>query len=232
MPANSTRSRRPSDRSQTPAIMATAKFQKQAMMAQEFIAPGQPDADPAVLADLRLRLQGSQTQETAARAEARRLAHELALARRLLKFSFDGPAPVRTAAAADGRRLSTALLTGKMVYHLDVCERRGTHTVIAGWAFCPLAGWDARFATVTLILRHDDIAYMTGGGSVPRPDIAAHYAAQPAGASGGARGLEGAGFSCEILHDSLPADTEWKVVLRLDCDGLACEQFTGRRLRF
>ena len=55
-----------------------------------------PEMDPAAVADLRLRLHGSQAQELAARAEVRRLARELALTRRLLRFAFDGPPPVRT----------------------------------------------------------------------------------------------------------------------------------------
>ena len=59
------------------------------------------NADPALLADLRLRFQGSHEQEQAARAETRRLARELALARRLLKFSFDGPPPPRPVEAAE-----------------------------------------------------------------------------------------------------------------------------------
>ncbi len=190
-----------------------------------------PGADPAVLADLRLRLQGSLAQEAAARAEARRLARELALARRLLKFSFDGPPPVRVVEAAEIRRSPAGLLTDRMIYHLDVCEDRGTHTAVSGWAFCPANGWDMRAATIQVLLRHGDTAYLAVGGCVPRPDVAAFYATQPVEASGGARGLEGAGFACEILNDSLPAGLDLQVVLRLECEGLACEQFTGQRLR-
>ncbi len=190
-----------------------------------------PDADPAVLADLRLRLQGSLAQESAARAEARRLARELALARRLLKFFSDGPPPARAPVAVEIRPAPARLLTGRMVYHLDMCENHGTHTAVSGWAFCPAHGWDMRAATIKVLLRHGDTAYEAVGGCVPRPDVAAFYATQPVEASGGARGLEGAGFACEILNDSLPADLDLQVVLRLDCESLACEQFTGQRLR-
>ena len=195
------------------------------------IPAADPEGDPAVLADLRLRLRSSQAQERAARAEARRLARELALARRLLKFSFDGPPPVRVVEAAQIGRASAGLLTARMVYHLDTCENLGTHTAISGWAFCPVDGWDARAATVTLRLHHGDTTYVASAGFVPRPDIAAHYAAQPPEASGGARGLEGAGFACEILNASLPAAVDLKVILRLEGEGRACEQFTGHRLR-
>ena len=52
-------------------------------------------ADAALVEDLKLRLQGAQTQETAARAEVRRLAGELAIARRLLRFFVDAPVPRR-----------------------------------------------------------------------------------------------------------------------------------------
>ena len=193
--------------------------------------PADPETDPAVLADLRLRLHGSQTQERAARAEARRLARELSLARRLLKFAFDGPPPVRMVEAARIEGSPASLLTARMIYHLDTCEDRGTHTAISGWAFCPFAGWDARATAVTLRLHHGDTTYVAFTAFVPRPDIAVHYAAQPPEASGGALGLEGAGFACEILNDSLPAGIDLKVILRLECEGRACEQFTGQRLR-
>ena len=194
------------------------------------LPPG-PVGDPAVLADLRTRLQGSQAQEQAARAEARRLARELALARRLLKFAFDGPPPVRVAAAEEIPRAPAALLTAGMIYHLDACEDFGTHTAISGWAFCPVHGWDARAAAVTIRLHHGDTTYTAVGGCVPRPDVAAHYATLPPEAGGGARGLEGAGFACEILNDSLPVGVDLKLILRLEYEGLACEQFTGRCLR-
>ena len=204
-------------------------------MNRDFAAQENPAAGPemgqAVLADLRLRLHGSQTQELAARAEAHRLARELALTRRLLKFSFDGPRPVRTVEAARIERSPALLLTARMIYHLDACENRGDHVAISGWAFCPVNGWDARATTVTLRLHQGDTTYVALAGVVPRPDVAAHYATQPPAACGGARGLEGAGFACEILGDSLPAGIDLKVILCLECEGRSCEQFTGQRLR-
>ena len=189
-----------------------------------------PETDPAVISDLRLRLHGSQAQELAARAEARRLARELALTRRLLKFAFDGPPPVRAVGAIPVERAPALLLTVPLIYHLDACENRGDHVAISGWAFCPVEGWDARAALVTLRLHHGDTTHIAFAGSVPRPDVAAHYATQPSGAAGGARGLEGAGFACEIITGSLPAGVDLKVILRLECEGRACEQFTGQRL--
>ncbi len=193
--------------------------------------PAGTDANAAVLEDLRTRLQSSRTQELAARAEARRVARELALVLRLLKFSVEGPPPPRIVEAAEIGRLSATLLTSRMTYHLDACENHGTHTTVSGWAFCPVEGWDARIATVTVLLRHGDTAYVAAAGCVHRPDVAAHYATQPAEDGGGARGLEGSGFACEILNDSLPAGIEMKLGLRLECEGMACEQSTGQRLR-
>lgn len=190
-----------------------------------------PDADPALLGELRDRLWAARTQESAARTEARRLARELALARRLLKFHLGTLPPARLAAPTPPADAGTQLLSAELVYHLDACEDRGTHTALAGWAFRPAPGWDARSTSVTMLLRHEDTVYATPCRKVQRADVAAYYAGQPPGASGGAVGLDGVGFACEVGHDALPADSEWKIVLRLECAGQACEQFTGKFLR-
>ena len=65
-----------------------------------------------------------------------------------------------------------------MIYHLDVCESHGTHTVVSGWAFCPVDGWDARLTVARVLRATATTVYMATGGCVPRPDIAAHYAGQ------------------------------------------------------
>ena len=188
-----------------------------------------PGIDPSVLGELRERLWAARTQETAARAAADRLARELALTRRLLKFYLGAPLlPTASVPTADP---ATVLLSEELVYHLDACEERGTHTALSGWAFRPAPGWDARATRVTLLLRHGDTVYATACEAVRRPDVAAFYAGQPPGAGGGATGLDGVGFACEIRHDALPEGTEWKIILRLECAGQACEQFTGKFLR-
>ena len=216
----------------------------------EAIQTETPGADPAILSDLRRRLQGSQAQETAARAEARALARELAVARRLLKFASanaapasvrpPSPAPPVLAAEtppvvmpkAETPRLRAEPLTVPVTYHLDACEDRGEFTAISGWAFRPAPGWDGRTTTITLRLRHGATVHTAATVRVPRADVAAHFAAQPHDATGGATGLDGVGFACEILHDSLPAGVELEIALRLECAGRACEQFTGTTLRF
>ncbi len=196
-------------------------------------------ADPAIMSDLRRRLQGSQEQEAAARAEARVLARELALARRLLRFA-DGqsapgharpPSPPRPTPTPEIPRLRAARLTDRVIFHLDACEDRGAFTAISGWAFRPAPEWNGRATTVTLLFRDGATVYVAAAARVPRPDVAAHYAAQPVNIAGGASGLDGAGFACEILHDSLPAGVDLDIGLRLECAGLACEQPTGTRLR-
>ena len=191
---------------------------------------GEPasDAGRANLGELRERLWAARTQETAARAVADQLARELALARRLLKFYLGAPLP---AAAIPDAGSDILLLSEPIIYHLDARERFLTHTVLSGWAFRPAAGWDARTTTVTLLLRHEDTVYATACRTIRRGDVAAFYAGQSPGASGGAVGLEGAGFACEIRHDALPAGTEWKIILRLESAGRACEQFTGEFLQ-
>ena len=190
------------------------------------------EANLAVAADLRLRFQGKEAQLLAARAEARRLALELPLTRRLLKFALDGLPPGRRVAATQAAPRRAALLTAPARFHLDACEHQGQHTVISGWAFRPVLAWDSHAATVTLLFRHGETAYAATTGPVPRPDVAAHFAAQAPEESGGAVGLEGAGFRCEIVNESLPEGVEWELVLRLECAGVACEQATGQRLRF
>ena len=182
--------------------------------------------DPAITADLRQRLRGSEVQRAATRSEARRLSRELALTRRLLRFSLGGSQP---AAPATPRR--AVKLTEPVLFHLDACRRAGTHTVISGWAFRPVPGWDARAAMVTLLFRAGVDAYAAAASHSPRPDVAAYLATRKDQAAGGARGLDGAGFSCEIVNDSLPAGVDLEIVLRLECAGLTCEQPTGRRLR-
>ena len=190
------------------------------------------EANLAVNADLRLRFQGKEAQLLAARAEARRLARELALTRRLLKFSLAGSPTVRRLVSPQAAPRRAALLTAPARFHLDACERQGRHTVISGWAFRPVPAWDAHAATVTLLFRHGETAYAAATGHVPRPDVAAHFAAQAPEESGGAGGLEDAGFCCELVNASLPEGVEWDFVLRLECAGVACEQATGQRLRF
>lgn len=202
------------------------------------------EADLPIMADLRLRLQGSQEQEAAARAEARRLARELAVAHRLLKFAGDGNLPMppeRVRPAAPPRpaekvapvnpRVRAVRLTEKVTYHLDTCETRGEYTAISGWAFRPAEGWDGRATTVTLLFRDGATVYAAPACRVARGDVAAFYAAQEAGLTGGAVGLDGAGFACEVWHDSLPAGVDLEIVLRLECAGRACEQPTGTPLR-
>ena len=192
----------------------------------------QPGADDrALLGELRERLRAARTQEIAARAAARRLARELALAHRLLKF-YVGALPPAQPSATQPAAAETTLLSQPLAYHLDAMENRGTHTVVSGWAFRPAPGWAARATSVTLLLRHEDTVFATPCRAVRRTDVAAYYAGQPPDASGGATGLDGVGFACEVSHDTPPADTAWKVVLRLECAGQACEQFTGEFLRF
>ena len=191
-----------------------------------------PGVDQSILGELRERLWAARSQETAARIAADRLARELALTRRLLKFYLGALPPARLpAAATPDINPATVLLSESLVYHLDACENRGTHTTLSGWAFRPAPGWDARATTVTLLLRHEDTVYATVCRPVRRADVAALYNNRPAAESGGATGLEGVGFACEVSHDALPADTEWKIVLRLECAGQECEQFTGEFLR-
>lgn len=190
--------------------------------------------DPAIMADLRLRLQGSLKQEAATRAEARQLARELALTRRLLRFAASQAVPLPTRppeAGATGLGQRAVRLTTEGRFHLEAYDRQDTQTVISGWAFRPVPAWDARRGSVTLLLRHGATVYAAAAGRVPRPDVAAHFAAQPAEESGGASGLEAAGFACGILHDSLPAGVDWEVVLRLEGPGPGCDLPTGRRLR-
>lgn len=187
--------------------------------------------DPAVVDDLRLRLGGAQSGERAARGEVRRLARELAVARRLLNFYVGTLPPASAATPPPAIETGTVLLSEELVYHLDTREDLGTHTTISGWAFRPAPGWDARATRVTLLLRHGDTVYATVCDAVRRPDVAAFYAGQPPGANGGATGLDGVGFACEIRRDALPVGTEWKITLRLECAGQACEQFTGEFLR-
>ncbi len=207
-------------------------------------------ADLAILSDLKRRLQGSREQEAAARAEARALARELAVARRLLRFASanaatatahpPSPAPPVLAAEetpppvppAETPRRRAEPLTAPVIYHLDACENRGEYTAITGWAFRPAPGWDARATTVTLLFRDGATVHAAAAVRVPRPDVAAHFAAQPTDLTGGATGLDGVGFACEILHDSLPAGVELEIALRLDGAGRACEQPTGTTLRF
>ena len=128
-------------------------------------------------------------------------------------------------------RLRAALLTDTVIFHLDACEDRGTFTAISGWAFRPAPEWDGRATTVTLLFRDGGTVYAAATARVPRPDVAAYYAAQPANMAGGASGLDGVGFACEILHESLPEGVDLDIVLRLECAGLACEQPTGTPLR-
>lgn len=188
-------------------------------------------ADHTLSGELRARLWAARTQESAARSEAARLARELSLTRRLLKFYLGTLPPAAPAAAAPSTGAATVLLSGPLVYHLDAREDLGTHTAVSGWAFRPASGWDARAATITLLLRDGDTVYATSCRKVQRADVAAFYARQSPDGSGGATGLEGVGFACEIDHDALPAGGEWKIVLRLECGGEACEQFTGEFLR-
>ena len=84
---------------------------------------------------------------------------------------------------------------------------------------------------MTLLFRQGATVSAVATDRITRPDVAAYFAAQPAEATGGARGLEEAGFACEIVNESLAAGGEWEIVLRLDCAGLACELPTGHSLR-
>ena len=192
-------------------------------------------------ADLRQRLDGKEAQLLAARAGVRRLARELAVARRLLKFAGGSPLPARPRPPSPTLplplqtdtvpRRRAALLTDTVIYHLDSCQNLGAYTSVSGWAFRPAPGWDARATAVTLHFRHGATVYAAAASRVPRPDVAAYFAAQGDGISGGASGLDGVGFTCEILHDSLPAGVDLEIALRLECAGMACEQPTGTPLR-
>ena len=194
--------------------------------------PGESGSEQGMTDDLRQRLQGSQAEQLAARATARLLARELALSRRLLRVA-DGNATIpRSSKAAVLPVIQRAVcLTEEIRFHLDTCERQGEHTVFSGWAFRPAPTWDARSASVTILLRSEVAAYAVAAREVPRPDVAAYFAAQGTEAAGGAEGLEAAGFRCDLVNDSLPAGLDLEIVLRLECAGTACEQPTGRRLR-
>ena len=198
-------------------------------------APGDT-ARESVLQDLRLRLHGSRTQERAVRVEARTLARELALTRRLLNFFQGAEAPLRTprqspVAVNTVPRVRAVRLDGRTLFHLDTCQNHGTCTALAGWAFRPVPEWDAQAALVTVLLRGaGGEAFTVSTGRILRGDVAAHFAAQPVEA-GGARGIAGAGFACEVLHESLPAGADLEVVLRLEMAGTVCEQRTGQRLQ-
>ena len=189
------------------------------------------ESDATTLDDWRQRLLGSQEQQLAARTALRVLTREMAIMRRLFRFSFDGAAPARPAAAGVIPRRSAARMTEEMVYHVDVCENRGDHTLVAGWAFHPASHWNALDTTVTVLLRDGSATYYAVAGKLLRPDVAAHYAAHPAQASGGAHGLEGVGFACEIVQDSLPPDRNWQIALRLECGTMICEGPTDQYLR-
>ena len=189
------------------------------------------ESDTPTLDDWRQRLLGSQEQLLAARATLRVLTREMAIMRRLFRFSFDGAAPARPTGAGIIPRRSAARMSEEMVYHMDVCENRGDHTLVAGWAFHPAPHWNARDATVTVLLRDGATTYYAAAGKLLRPDVAAHYAAHSAQVSGGAHGLEGVGFACEILQDSLPADRNWQIALRLECGTMICEGSTEQYLR-
>ena len=192
------------------------------------------DAAQATVADLRLRLRGSQGQEQAARAEARRFAREGALMRRLLAFSHGGEVPARPrrqVAAGPVPSVRAVCLTTGAIFTLDACQRDGPLVRVSGWAFHPAQTWNGLTATVTVLFRQGLATHAAGTGRLFRPDVATHFATQPDEASGGARGLAYAGFASEIAADSLPQNVELDVVLRLECEGAVCEQPTGRRLR-
>lgn len=195
------------------------------------------DVERATVADLQLKLRGSEAQELANRAEARRLGRELSLAHRLLKFSFGDPPPdlrPRPALVTGGSTkfpgLRAALTKGKVLFHIDACERQGTSLAVCGWAFRRVSAWDARETTVTLLFRHGPTVYSLPTRRILRPDVAAHFADQPNGVSGGARGLERAGFVGEVPCDSWSAPDGLEMVLRLEHAGRACEQPTGLRV--
>ena len=192
----------------------------------------EPGSNPPLTDDLRQRLQGSRAELLAARATARLLARELGLTRRLLRAAHGNTSTPRARKAAAVPAIQRAVrLTEETCFHLDTCERQGAHTVFSGWAFRPVPAWDARSATVTILLRNGAAAYAVTASQVLRPDVAAHFAARGAEASGGAEGLDKAGFRCDLVNDSLPAGLDLEIVLRLECAGIACEQATGRRLR-
>ncbi len=181
----------------------------------------------AMIADLRLRLQGRDQQERAIRAEARRLAHELAVARRLLGFAYGVAAPARAAAdrppAVGGiPRVRAVPLRIGALFTLDSWHGTGSCVLMTGWAFVPTPAWNGLTASVTVLFQHEHETFAAA---------AAHFAAQPAEAAGGARGLASAGFTCEVAEDSLPRGVALEIVLRLECAGIVCEQPTDRSLR-
>ena len=202
-------------------------------------ANGGPEAqrtgasDPAKsVEDLRQRLQATRVELLATRSAARLLARELALTRRLLSFTSEGAAGPRAKKSAAASPVQHAvLLTNKTFFHLDTCARRDAHTILTGWAFQPIPEWDARATTVTILLWTGSLTYSVATVPAPRPDVAAHFAAQGPNAAGGAAGLDAAGFRCEIINDSLPEGVDLEIVLRLECAGVVCEQPTGQYVR-
>ena len=162
-------------------------------------------ANQAATDDLRLRLASAQAGERTARDEMRRLARALALTRRLLNFYLGTLPPARPDLAASPTGLATRLWSESLVYYLDACKDQGTHTAISGWAFRPAAGWNARATVIMVLLRHGDTVYATPCQQVRRADVAAFYAGQEPGASGGAAGLDGAGSPPESIGESFCA---------------------------
>lgn len=138
-----------------------------------------------------------------------------------------GPTPAASPVAQDKPR-HASLLTQPVRYHLDACGTQGENLIVSGWAFRPDPQWDSRVTTVTLLFRDGATVYRAGTTRVPRPDVAAHFAKEGAATAGGARGLVGAGFVCEILRSSLPAGVNLQLALRLECGDLACEQPTDQ----
>lgn len=185
--------------------------------------------------DLRMRLQSSRREERAARAHARRMSRELALSRRLLAFAYGTETPARTAQRppepTSTPQVRAAVIQAGALFVLDSCRSNGTHVVVAGWAFPPVEGWNSMLAVVTLLFRHGESVYIAAAGRVARADVAAHFSSQPREASGGACGLASCGFAAEIANDSLPADVDLEVILRLEAEGRYFEQPTGVRLR-
>ena len=233
-----------------PATQTTPHFEGTETRWSHHDAPAQrtavqtkdPEAPPAAglvdAADLSQRLQGSRTQELAARGEARRLAQELVLARRLLRFQFTDqpgdstrPQPALvTEAMPKFARLLSVLKPEDTVFHIDSCQHQDGTLVVTGWAFCRARGWDAAATTVTLIFRHGAALHHAATRRVLRPDVAGHFAGHGAELAGGARDLEGGGFSGEIPLASLTTNPGWEIGLHLECAGMTRERFTGARL--
>lgn len=196
-----------------------------------------PAADPADEAGVELREHLTFQREEARqlRATADRLAHELALARRLLaSFLPAGLADERWPEITAAVRLPAgefASADGDVRFHLDELNRGRAHTRLRGWAFAP-GLTDCAAATILFLLVPvaDD---PTGTHAVAtemqaRPDVAAAFA----GLTPAPRNLDHTGFVATVFHPSL-VPGEYELCLHIEQRGAgAARRSTGVRLSF